>query len=83
MFLYIGACLYPKKTKRRWYNKKHFIIPVSILTALLILAVVLGSTLGSKSTHNASGMYFDFLFKSKTSQRQVTLKSQSPDRFPY
>ncbi|CAF1313026.1 unnamed protein product [Rotaria sordida] len=59
MFLYIGACLYPKKTKRRWYNKKHFIIPVSILTALLILAVVLGSTLGSKSTHNASANICD------------------------
>ncbi|CAF1393061.1 unnamed protein product [Rotaria sordida] len=64
--LLTGACLYPKKTKRRWYNKKQFIIPVSILTAMLILAVVLGSTLGSKSTHNTSGMRFDFLFNSMT-----------------
>ncbi|CAF1151681.1 unnamed protein product [Rotaria sordida] len=59
MFLYIGACLYPKKTKHRWYNKKRFIIPVSLLAAMVIVAVVLGSTLGSKSTHNASANMCD------------------------
>ncbi|CAF1066224.1 unnamed protein product [Rotaria sordida] len=75
-----GACLYPKNTERRWYNKKRFIIPVSILTAILILGVVLGSVLGSRSTNNVSGMRFDFLFKSKTNQRQVALKSQSHNR---
>ncbi|CAF4989089.1 unnamed protein product, partial [Rotaria sp. Silwood1] len=51
------ACLYPKQPeppRRRWYNKKKFIIPVSILAAIVIVAVVLGSTLGSRSTHNAS-----------------------------
>ncbi|CAF1258755.1 unnamed protein product [Rotaria sordida] len=59
-----GACLYPKKPERRWYNKKRFIIPVSILAAMLILAVVLGSVLGSRSPNYATGMHFDFLFNS-------------------
>ncbi|CAF4200718.1 unnamed protein product [Rotaria sp. Silwood2] len=54
---YEGACLYPKKTelpKRRWYNKKRFIIPFSLLTAIMIVAIVLGATLGSRSTATAS-----------------------------
>ncbi|CAF4735798.1 unnamed protein product, partial [Rotaria sp. Silwood2] len=53
------ACLYPKKTelpKRRWYNKKRFIIPFSLLTAIMIVAIVLGATLGSRSTATASGI---------------------------
>ncbi|CAF1188226.1 unnamed protein product [Rotaria sordida] len=51
-----GACLYPKITeppRRRWYSRKIFFIPVSVLATMLIIAVVLGSVLGSRSANNA------------------------------
>ncbi|CAF1162305.1 unnamed protein product [Rotaria sordida] len=63
-----GACLYSKKAKlatRRSYKKKRFIIPVSLLAAIAVVAVVLGSVFGSRSTNKAASMYFDFLFNSK------------------
>ncbi|CAF1512464.1 unnamed protein product, partial [Rotaria sordida] len=60
------ACLYPKKNKRHWYNKKRFIIPISLLAAMVIVAVVVGAAFGTRSTNNASGMYFDLLFNLMT-----------------
>ncbi|CAF4769237.1 unnamed protein product, partial [Rotaria sp. Silwood1] len=56
--LYLGACLYPKNTalsRRRWYKKKRFIIPFSLLAAMMIVAIILGSVLGSRTTATASG----------------------------
>ncbi|CAF1070373.1 unnamed protein product [Rotaria sordida] len=44
-----GAYLYPKTKRRQWYRKKRSIIPISLLTAILIAAVIVGSVLGRRS----------------------------------
>jgi hypothetical protein len=48
-----------------WYKSKRFIISASLLAAVVVVAVILGSALGSRFTHNASGMTFNFSLQTK------------------
>ncbi|CAF3671248.1 unnamed protein product [Rotaria sp. Silwood1] len=70
----------PVLSRRRWYKKKRFIIPFSLLAAMMIVAIILGSVLGSRTTATASGIHFDFLLQPQTNQRRLILKLQTSDR---
>jgi hypothetical protein len=54
-------------TRRYWYLKKSFIIPISLLTVLLIGAIILGTVLWKKAHINPTSMIFDILFSSNKS----------------
>ncbi|CAF1244259.1 unnamed protein product [Rotaria sordida] len=41
-----GAYLYPKNT-RKWYQKKRFLLPMFLLTVIALVAIILGSVLGT------------------------------------
>jgi hypothetical protein len=37
-------------TRRRWYRKKRFALPICLTTILAIAAIIIGSVLGTRST---------------------------------
>jgi hypothetical protein len=49
-------------TRRQWYRKKRFAIPISLLAMLVIGAIIIGSVLGTRAK---TGTTFDVLFSSK------------------
>jgi 4-hydroxybenzoate polyprenyltransferase len=52
-------------SRYQWYFKKRFFIPIFLLTLVLIVAVILGSVLGSRSTATTTGMHFGVIVNSK------------------
>jgi hypothetical protein len=48
-------------TRRHWYRKKRFAIPIGVLTTLFIGAIALGSILGTRTSINPSGIVFAIL----------------------
>ena len=53
-------------TRRHWYRKKRFVIPICLLTTMLIGAIILGSVLGTRTSISPTGTTFDILLSSKT-----------------
>ncbi len=53
-------------TRRHWYRKKRFAIPICALTILFIGAIILGSVLGTRTKINSKSIIFHILFSSKS-----------------
>ncbi|CAF1557780.1 unnamed protein product, partial [Rotaria sordida] len=51
-----GANLYPtiESPNRRWYQKKKYFIPISLLAVLCIVGIIIGSVIGSRNNNNNS-----------------------------
>jgi uncharacterized membrane protein len=45
-------------SRRPWYRKKRFIIPICLSTILVIAAVILGSVLGTRTNIKPTGNFF-------------------------
>ncbi|CAF5114256.1 unnamed protein product, partial [Rotaria sp. Silwood1] len=45
-----GASLYPKIT-RPWYRKKRFVIPLTLLVTVCIVATIVGAILGTRAAN--------------------------------
>jgi hypothetical protein len=58
-------------TRRHWYRKKRFTIPICLLTALFIAAIILGSVLGTRSKTNVTGTIFDILFSAEAEDGSI------------
>ncbi len=47
-----------RSSRRRWFRKKKYLIPISLLIVACIVAVILGSVFGTRSAAHTSGMAF-------------------------
>jgi hypothetical protein len=64
-------------TRRHWYRKKKFTIPICLRTTLIIAAIIIGSVLGSRRTinvTNAASMIFDIFFQFKNGRQLILQK---------
>lgn len=52
-----------KPTILPWYKKKWIIIAICLVIVACLLAIILGAVLGTRSSKNASGMFYDFITK--------------------
>ena len=67
-------------SRRPWYRKKRFIIPISLFTLMCIGAIILGSVLGSRTTihiTNTTGMFIDKFFTNEVKQLEIFISSKS------
>jgi hypothetical protein len=64
-----------------WYRKKRFAIPICLLTILSIVAIILGSVLGTQraiNMMNAAGMVFRYSFQFKSERHFILEEPTNP-----
>jgi ABC-type lipoprotein release transport system permease subunit len=63
-------------TRRPWYSKKRFAIPVCVLTILAIAGIILGAVLGARAAinFNTARKVFDALFNSMAGDSFISKK---------